>query len=646
MNYGKNNKTNNTQLFERKANGNHPVKESIVQPPKPTLRHPEDHLKITNGVVSAIHCSYRFSEPALKALKHQFAPLFVDGSGSRFYVGDKQGFKNHPHPVGAFQRSHYDNLIRYREMQPEDWILEPGASNVRNYTRYIEVDGRREPWGKRIWAMNPHMGLQDELRLNNHKAKLEEASKKFKAVQAQLHPHDPWEFEVDANGRLKDGQCTHKLGETPKPATEGEPACNCTKAANFTAIKAIEVWYYDGVRTGIHEMLTKMRAEGPGKFAYVVGNDYWRMLQQEKKKKDSPCFKAIENLILRLAATDDTSSFSYEGKAIVDIEGEPESTHTVTLSNTSEKVTHNRDFLVTARVKGNPLPYQHKIPLTGERDAFGVEYTAGDGKQWIMLYEVLEKFQNGDVPFVLYKITPIERSVCTDQDLRNLELVRDGFAKLTDLVSDEVLQAATKWGQDRESELKSLTSTKPNVWINAETLTPCQAGAKSGKKVEEIVPLKDFNLDLYTEKMKLTKGTQNLKTAEWHAQLETNSEFIRFIKDQVAGRYSDIRMLIKVIDGETHLEATRYQRTFFGLVVSATKDYTAIAKTSDILKAYNAIGVKSNITSIHSTMIKEQRDIDDPTEMLFGMTDAYIIARLLRKSEADRLDRLTSSSKQ
>lgn len=75
--------------------------------------------------------------------------------------------------------------------------------------------------------------------------------------------------------------------------------------------------------------------------------------------------------------------------------------------------------------------------------------------------------------------------------------------------------------------------------------------------------------------------------------------------------------------------------------MTAEKKLTALAKVSDVLTAYLAIGVKANTTSIQQTMVTKQRDIENIDYKAFEMSEAYVIARLLRKIEAERFELIT-----
>jgi hypothetical protein len=188
-------------------------------------------------------------------------------------------------------------------------------------------------------------------------------------------------------------------------------ACN-TFDQDF--IKSIESWYYPGVLDGIFDRLATTYVSNPTKAcAYIVGNDYYRMMLRQARKPET-----LVATSLKARNLEAVRSLRATGLGCVDLKGEPESVHTI--ASTGE-----HGFLkVTAAVKGNNSPYVHHFPKTADTDSFAYTYVKS-GVCYVMLFEKLQEVENGDVPFVMYKIRAVPKEAWSDDELSNLKIVFD-----------------------------------------------------------------------------------------------------------------------------------------------------------------------------------------------------------------------------
>jgi len=584
---------------------------------QPQPRHPANDLDVAGGVIASIRSSLRFSESAVKSLRDQlFSHLFVDKSGSRFYVGDQYGFKDHEHALGAFIRSHFDNLIMYK-YQMRGRILEPGASPVRSCLRYNTIDGIQEPWLKRLHLMNPVIGPQDEIRKTDHLPILQEAAARHRQQELLKPLNQQWLWTVnEQTGNLSINQCNH----TMQSIAPIQGNCACTE--RFDAIKSVESFYYPGVQQGIHSRLAGWQNESVGGVAWVVFNDYYLMLLKMAKEER---FSEQKTHLTTFAFSDligKAMKMAVEGKACVGIDNEPESRHLINY----EEETGNRELKVKAVVKGNPIPYHHGIVLTTEAPTFGVEFSSGN-ETFLMIYTRKECFWNGDVPTCLYKIQVTKKSSYTKEQLQSVPVVRAGYATVDDLMNDTnlVSEAFEKVGRNIHA---------------AEEKARLDANQKGTPKEDEPeVPLVLFDEDKYERK--LTSGIDRRAwPLELKTRVESNRAFVRWLKRQFQDRNTSHTFSLRYISGEAYLCARKLNRSFWGLIVSESKDLTAMAKLEDVLQAYLKIGVKSNTTSIQQALVTHQRDMKTVDHTALVMGEAYIIARLLRTIEAKRFETL------
>lgn len=607
---------NNQGGHRRQAAANNAPQGNVVQAPRNERDHPEAHLTVVGGVVANLKSKYRFSAKAIEALRGQFAHLLVDPSVSRLDVGGKHGFENHPHPVGAFQRSYFDDLIMYK-YQKHGTILEAGASPIRTTSRYYMSEGRRYPWLHRMHLMNPIIGAQDEERINNHTQVLKERSDQHQRIENLLA--NPWLWGVKDNGDLTVNQCRHAMrtGDHMNVNSERNGACRCMEV--YDSVKSVESWYYPGVRLGMHSALKRFTDEkGPGKFGWIVGNDYFRMVKEASK---SGAFREhLKECVVRFYRTG-SYDLEFVGEALEHVwfDGKerraPESRHIITSDKSG--------FLsVTAIVNGNAIPYHHKVPLSSCSDTFCYEE-----KDKVIMYQKMEQFDNGDIPFVLYKLSVTKKESWTPENRMHLEFINREFATVDDLITPDIVKEALDQITEEVNKKAVEDAKEPEASTEHDILL--------------------FNEELYVEKVSDVRDKRLLPDT-MRSKHETNWKFIRWIQTQVDSKWygRTHKFCLKYIKKEAYLVAKKYQTKgltgLFGFNTN-TRSMTAMAKLSDVLEAYLAIGVKTNTTSIQNTLVQKQRDTKHIDHNAFAMCEAYIIARLLRDVESKRFERIVSA---
>jgi len=565
-------------------------------------RMPNPHLAIAGGVVAAIRSTYNFSQPALKILRKEFGHLLLDPTDlQRCLLGDKQGFKDHPHALGAFLRAYYDDLICYN-YHPNGTILDVGGSVNRTFSRWEEVSigGQRTRCnqGERVWTMAPCLDGRDVLRKRDHFFSLQDMFIDYNDKMPNCR------FAVDNNTIVtinnEPRNCDHREDDAKGLPVEKslataqfktDPDCPCQHS--YSAYKSIESWYYHGVAKGIFRRLAEDYEAGKPSVGYFVANDYYRMLANHVQVKGQ-----IRSQVLN---TGTPLELTFSG--CVGVDGVPESIHIITedASGTLE---------VTAHVKGNPAPYCHTFPRTSTRDTFAYGFTHGNVK-YLALMQKIKQTDNGEVPLVLYKTTIIPKKMC-NSFIHELEVVPFGDScafTLWDLIPEDL----------------------------PEKVEPIKLEDKLG------TDLKLFNEDLFKHKEEVRlAGEKRYEPDALKKRVESSVWFLRTVQRQFCDRNTKHHIALQYVKGVPHLVVRKYVRSFFGLVVGFDQRFTAMADLQSVLDAYVAIGVKSNSVSIHQCLVQQQRDAKEKTSEMLGQGDAFIIASILRQFEAKRYGNITA----
>jgi hypothetical protein len=533
----------------------------------------KDHLQIANGSISCIKSKYWFSEEASATLHQHFSYLQRGEDKTRCQLGYGHGFDRHPHALGAFLRSYFDDLIMYKYARNVPSVLDVGGSLVRTLSRYTD----NVNWGNKVWSMTPMLGVKDTIRKQDNYYRL------IEILDKHNHKHR-------TALTLNDVRCEHTMQANVRE--------NCACGRNYPVIKSVESFYYPGVADGIYDRLCHAVENDIPSVAYVVMNNYSaatiKLIRDRESvlNKDLSGINDLQNHIIQ----------PFDLIGTLDCDGKPESVHTISY--------YNGKLKVSARVEGNAIPYIHYFPLLSDEQFYTGAWTFGD-KDYMIMFERLERVMNGDVPF---------------------DLIRLRATKIQD------------WSM---SQMDSL----PHIWLRDATIETCvvAAGGRSLiakredidtiKKIwtklteddaaDKIIPIShkeksiaggDIKLDM--DKRVKTKMCQNMFVRWLQVQLKANKEHDFYIRQRS--------------DGLVWITVVKYKTWMAGLLKTEDKNVSPTAKLSDVILAYLNIGIKTSVTSIMHSMVTQQRSALVQDETMFGMSEAYAIARLLRCSESTR----------
>jgi len=639
---GVRNNANRNQQGQRNAG---PQRNAVQQPqpnngPRP-VEHPQTHLKIEKGVVSSFTSRYMFSQKAIDCLKGHFRGLLVDNTKTdkpRFNVGGKQGFEVHGHALGATLRSHFHDLI-VEKYQPRGNILEFGGSPVRAMARYGDNGEQQAPWMSRVHMMNPRIGAQDALRDAEHPWSVHPMVLSHNKREKEIRPvvteqliysmSDPEDVHslretVDTDSRAP--ICKHLAGpDMHLNLQKKADGSNCECNDLYEAVVSVESWYYPGVVEGMFNKLASSHHSGRKSVAgYFVGNDYYRFL---KRKLTDVTSKFYSETINHMIAAD-FEKITTIGYGCENHDGVPESSHHI--------YSAHEDVLtlkVRADVKDNPIPYIHGFPLTADRDSYRTPYTLILADKTEINYQMLvvkkEEVVNGDIPFVLLKITPILTSLWTKEQLESVVEVPLRMARVIDLAQDmigpvqETQRVKLEEEEKRKQAALSLAKKQPRPTID----------------VEE--PVFYFDEEKYNKKCH-QKGDTRYDPNKMKRKHENNIAFVRWLGQQFGDRNVTHRFYIRYIDDEAFLVAKLLSRSWWGLFIKENSSDTAMARLTDVVDAYIEIGIKSSANAIQQTLVQKQRGMaeEDRDHEMLTMQEAYTIARLLRSLENSRMIRL------
>jgi len=589
----------------------------------------KDHLEVRDGTITHIKSRYIFSEKADKILRAHFSYLIADSSQTRYYVGGKYGYVRHGHSLGAFLRSLGDDEIMYNYW-PEHEIKDIGPSIPRTLKRWNVNDSVCQPWLLRTHMMNPILGVQDDLRMNDNATRIPEY---LKEINTLLRKKDPTHVDITYDKQkhlVSKNHCHHVFGGA-KP----QQPCGCQKRM---AIKMVESYYYPHVLNQAYTELAEslMANDLQANNAFIIGNDYFRGLLENKKEVaktfvDSKSTLA-ESLDFVLAACENT-------------EGVPESVHSIYCSE--DKADNNSKLLrVTAEVIDNPIPYDHNIPLTSSANAFLVPFELqipkGGKAKFFMMYEKLKQINNGLVPFVTYRVRATLQDRWPKEQLRKMTIVPNRFATFDDLfekIVDELPDLVRTKSQELSESLE-ITKDDKALFAGDKPITFADIAPK-----EEEVDIDAFDEELYKQKLENSPEMARINPELQKKYKESNYEFIRFMKRQFKDRDNSHSMHVRYIDGKAYFVLRKHERSFFNLLVSYKKSSTAMAPVSEVAAAYKAIGIKKSLDSILSSMKAQQRTQykDDVDESMFSNVEAFAIATYIASMERHRLGALVGN---
>jgi len=576
------------------------VQNGAVRPAQQAARinHPQDHLKIVQGVISAFSTNKWISSEAETSLRQKFLHLTKGQDNTRLRIGGEFGYDPHPHALGNINRSYHDDLIMYKYVDGTDKVCDVGGSEVRTYGRYKEVekdDGSvvRMNWAHLMWSMCPNIDCKDDIRVQDNTKRIERIIREHNLRDLQLQtPTGP----IVRNAV----SCNHAM-------MKGELHEGCGCSADFDVYKSVESSYYPGVLSGIIDRMVKSYKRGKSPLAYLSINNYGAKIVSEFSDASS---KVRNQLSAISRGFDPVSSFKYVLNGCKNTDGVYESEHTIVIDEKTNM------FEVTARVKGNAIPYIHYFPLLLNDESF---YVSIDDPDYVALFERMDRCINGDVPLDLFRIRLLLRNRISRKQFESLPLIPQSFMTGT-----------------------SLSITNPSEYLEMtkvdERISTCAKPSSKDLELSKITEDKLTNIvnEIYSDEKCTKAGDKAVDFVKHKVRRESEYLFLRWLQRQQAGRLGKMhKFVVRQIAGELYIIVTTLGRTFLGFV-EERKSLTCMAKVQDVISAYLTLGVKANQTSIMHSMVTEQRNSDDRTVKLFTNQESYIIARLLRKAEEAR----------
>lgn len=547
---------------------------------------PKDTLAVSKGAVAAISSNYRFSKEAVSTLERHFCGLLVKaGDRSRFSIGGEFGYNDHPHALGAFLRAYFHDLVlfKYEPMYVDGdddhmpQVLDIGSSPVRMYSRY--QNGVCE--ATRNWMMCPNLGIRDEMRDAGNSRRIQRlisdcVSKGLKAPEIST-------------------RVCHCVGAGGEVIDERKKCEICSRGV-ARVVTSVDSFYYPGVLEEMFEQL----AEGSN-IGYVVGNDYHHAMIKLKEGSKNP----------------------FEGSACVNSEGVPESTFKISLGHKPTDANEGwlPDIRVTSTVRGNPLPYEHGILKTHGKENFAYTYKCADGISRMFVFEQLQCVWNGDVPYKIWRIYKTALDKAADSEKEYLGLMDNWWLNVGDIVEEQkkLVELQVTKALEREKEDLKLVTALESIETKVDE-----------KEVFQAPDL--FDVSSYDQKLSQHRDWV-LNLVERKQRVEGEVAFFRWVRLQFDR--TDHQVRIRYIANEAWMYVTVTNSDgWFGLR-SQKKSLTVRAKLSAVLEAYVKIGIKSQATSIFFTMVTNQRECKQTTD-LFNMSEAYTIARLIRSYEEKR----------
>jgi hypothetical protein len=493
-------------------------------------------LTLYKGSLSAIHIPYVLGPEADKALRKHFNTLLLneDTTRPRFVV---QSRHQHPHPVGAFMRAYFGDLVHYKYAK-HGMVLDIGTSQVRLTNRF-DVNGWNLSW--RVHSMAPILSGRDIMR--------------EMANADRIHESDG---TLQNSCRCTGGQWVNR--------------CYSCLIPQFDHTMSVDSIYYPGV---LEEMIANGLREdykGRGALGWVVFNDYDKARIIHGREG---------------SALDKESSYVIKGDKVI------------------------------STVAGNPAPYEHGFLRTGGHDTWQYHMFAKDrdGKahQVNVIFETVEEFQNGDVPYKLCRVYIIKHS----------KLV--GVNELEGAGVSGIPTYSSQWYKETipiipKNEI--LPVTKDTIGYHlAGNVTGFTRPSKSG----------DLLTDLISKEERQHKDLAIWQTFvnqyEYHV-LKRNERFFNTV-EEIAGKQTEL----------VHMEMLTSKWYTLGL---ATSQKVVTAKLSHVIDAYLAIGNKKVTSSVKQACIQLQRAA--PKEELMDITDAFLIARVMRAQEEVRYDEVLKLS--
>jgi len=602
-------------------------KENNPKQPEKTQKHPNDALAVQGTSVAAVQSHYRFSTEGIQALERHFSHLFVKtGDRSRFRIGGEFGYENHSHAVGAFMRAYMHDRIIYG-LEPTGKILDVGSSAVRTLSRYQSA----KPVVDRTWMMCPNMDVRDDFRFDDNIRRI------TRMINELNEREKVWGKDAKTYA-VNDFMCGHQGGTTLNKykLEEGKTVgCKCT--GNFDIVTSIDSAYYPGVLEEVYSKVIK------GAIGYVVVNDYKHAVL--KKLKNGDYDKQLgEMLPGGKESTADQLAKPFSGYALKNYLEVPESRFDMQLRYEQGQLVGTR---VKSFVEGNMMPYTHGVLNFGESKSFGMLFDDIVGhdtalnktktERYLMHFEQVDCFWNGDIPYKTYKVRRSKLSRWTAEQLEDVPIY-DKYWNGDELEAEIMSRISKCWQSKLETEKSSVSKDGISTAGSTPKVTT-PALSKSNSTISTVVEKVDY-FDVESYQKKLSKnGDEHLDLVK---RCKEEVGFFKFAKDQMkktphlfAIEYvnNEAWMTVKTLSSDFKLDKPL---TWFGFKVE-DEGRSARAKLSNIFEAYKLIGIKQNTNSILHSLVQYQRDGMSMDEA-FTMSEAFTIARLIRMGETKRFE--------
>lgn len=545
--------------------------------------HPKGFVEIQDGTIAALRCKYVLSGEANKALKEHFSYMLNSKDEEpRLKLGGQYGYDPHPHAVGAFMRAvSHVRVVEEVEFPDQPFQrLEVAPSEPREYGKYRRLkNGRAYPWIKHAWTMQPRLDARDDVRRAVNKTRIAKMCAEHNEREVAQGHANPFLLNPGMN------QCTcTAMKVMPDPAPGAQP-CECRRF--FPRVVLTETAYYDGVLDFCYEKLITPDADGEiTAQGYAIFNDYHNAYRAN-----------LDRVPEKNGAHGELELHALPGP-----DGKPESKHFI--YPRKNPITKHWELMVRAEVRGNPSPYVHKVVNVGTQESFLKKYTDNNGVLWYIMYEQLDRFMNGEIPYVTYRMTATKPDRWYPEVLERMEII--DHLPFATIIPGLVTIPATNF----------LTVLPP--------------------KEDPPIELNLFDTAAY-EKKAITNGDRSIDVKTHKERVRSHNTFIDGIRKRIWYNNKTHDLRIRVIDGEPWLYLSVLDRKWFGIQVCPNADGTARAKLSDVIEAYIHVGAKKTSSSVIFATVQAQKDMKRSAE-IFDVVDSYYIALFIRSKETERLE--------
>jgi hypothetical protein len=508
-------------------------------------------LTFSKGELTYFESPYDFGTEATEALRGHFNRLLAQGNGTRPKFNLRR-YAYHPHCCGATMRALFGDYIYYNYEKTAN-ILDIGASLSRTAKRF-DFDG--QPLNQRVLSTAPILSSRDLIRQREHQDD-EEMSLMVEGVN-----YCRCEGGLRNNRFCGDFKTVDDKGEEIGVIEVRKPCPVC--AEPFKVTMSVDSAYYPGV---IEEQAWhSYKTQGRG---YLVFNDY-----DGARIKHGLCGSACD------------------GESEYKIEGE----------------------YVTSKVRGNFAPYRHQILSTRGMDSWQYHLYIG-GRDLICLFQVLQRFWNKDVPYVIVKMFAVD------------------------------VEELSKFGEEMFTGVPMLSK----YYREERKIIP--------KKIEQVE--KDLNVRKLFDKqvdefIDFTDGGLHFKEAFEDCKLKIGAYTLDFNKreEDIYSRTDELINLFRKTPMNLYVTKTKDKDMYINLELRYSAWYTFglnlytdvyTAPLALMVEAYDVLGQKGENKSIAHAISQLQRKILEQTGVMnFDVYEAMNLARVIRDQQLTRMENLAN----